>query len=218
MFLDEIDKNELDITTVDFLSNTGNIITSNKAINTLNFVLSLLQVFKSIPKTNTIVFDPVKVLNLDRNIFPNSYQDNFDIITDKIGEFIEKLTSNKSTQQGIILIYSLTKYLSKLTDSSKFAQLIDKLKKYENISLIIVDDAAKLKQLEFESWFRGTFSVNDGIWIGRGITDQSLLHVSSLTKEMTLNYKNDKGYLVSENQAILVKWIDFITSKEEKNE
>ena len=115
----------------------------------------------------------------------------------------------------MILIYNLTRFLSKLEEANKFVDLLEKLKSYENMSIIIVDDHAKIKGLEFESWFRGAFSVNDGVWIGRGITDQNLLHLSSLTKEMTFNYKNDMGYMVSENMGTLCRFIDFVSTEEE---
>ncbi|MBQ9011196.1 MAG: hypothetical protein IJ093_00920, partial [Bacilli bacterium] len=97
---------------------------------------------------------------------------------------------------------------------SKFENLLAKIKLYENFSIIIVDDYTKIKSTEFETWFRNSFNVNDGIWIGRGISDQNLLHISGLTKEMTVNYKNDMGYVISENMATLCRFIDYVTADE----
>ena len=81
-----------------------------------------------------------------------------------------------------------------------------------------MDDASKIKQFSFEGWFNSFFSLNDGIWIGRGIADQNLLHLSTVNKEMMQDYKNNMAYLVTESVGILLKVIDFSTSKKEEDE
>ena len=71
----------------------------------------------------------------------------------------------------------------------------------------------------FEGWFTNIFSVNDGIWIGRGLSDQSLLHLSNINKEMTKDYKTNMGFVINESSATLCKFIDFIShDKENENE
>ncbi|MBQ9011841.1 MAG: type VII secretion protein EssC, partial [Bacilli bacterium] len=86
-----IGKKDLEIETIDCLSNTGYIVTSNKIVNTFKFVVSLLYTVKSIANTSVIVFDPTKSLNLNKEEFVNTYTDNFEEVTDKISEYIEKL-------------------------------------------------------------------------------------------------------------------------------
>ena len=91
---------------------------------------------------------------------------------------------------------------------------MQKLKEYEKLSIIVVDDAAKIKTFNYETWFTQIFSINDGVWIGRGITDHNLLRVSSITKEMTKELNNDMGYIIQDNMATLCKFIDFVTTEE----
>ena len=123
--------------------------------------------------------------------------------------YLENLKGAK-TQHGIIIIYGLNKFISKLTDVSKMQKLVNIVKQQETFPLVVIDDASKIKGYAFESWFTNTFSLNDGIWIGRGLADQSLFKLSSVTKEMTQNYKNDMGYVITENMGVLCKFIQGI--------
>ena len=210
-----IDKKELEITTIDYLSVLGNIITSNKLANTKNFVVSLLENIRTIKNTSLIIFDSMKLLNLNREIFKNYYTDNLEVILDSIIDFVKKLIDSKSNQEGIILIYGLNKFISKINNSSKIQTLAQYIKEYEKISLIVVDDASKIKSFAFETWFTTLFSVNDGIWVGRGISDQNLLHLSNVNKDMMKDCKNNMGYLINEGQSTFLKLLDYITKDEE---
>jgi hypothetical protein len=51
---------------------------------------------------------------------------------------------------------------------------------------------------------------SDGLWIGRGFADQQVFRISTITKEMSLNYSNNYGYLNSDSMPDLVKLIDFV--------
>ena len=210
-----ISKNNLEIITMDFLSNIGNIITSIKLANTKIFVLSLISLFKLFKNNTLIIIDGSKTLSLDKNIYQNYYDNNYENVLDNINQNIEKLINEKSSINGIIIINSISKMLSKLEDTSKLEKLTTNLKKYEHIGLIIVDEASKIKQYNYDNWFTGTFNIGNGIWIGRGVSDQNLLQLSSITKEMTKNIKNDMGYAIIDNLGTLIKLIDFISKEEE---
>ena len=214
-----ISKKDLEIVTVDYLSNLGNIITSNRIINTEKFVKSLLNVLYSIKNTMLIVIDSNKALELDRNVFNNYYDDNLEDILDKLITYLKDLIDKKSQTEGIILVYGFNKFISKVNNSNKIKEFFDKLKEYEKISIIVVDDVSKFKQYAYEAWFTSTFTTSSGIFIGRGITDQNLLHLTTVNKDMTKDIKNDMAYLVTEGYTTLCKIIDFITEEsEDKNE
>ena len=158
-----ISKNDLEVITYDFTSNIGNIISSNKLVNTYNFVLSLLEIFNNIADINVIIIDSVKELNLDTNVYKNYFNNEFDLILDKINQMIESYIANKVQNKGVILIYGLDKFLTKLNDKTKFDKLLQNTKKYEKISVIIVEDTGKLKLEMYNSWFTENFVVTDGI-------------------------------------------------------
>ena len=213
-----ISKKDLEIVTVDFLASPGNIITANRISSCLNFIKSLLTVIGSTKNSTLMVIDVTKALNLNTNEYPNYYTENISDILGKITEYLQKLIDAKSENEGIILIYGLNKFVSKVNDNNKILEFIKKIKEYEKISVIVVDDAAKIKQYAFESWFTGTFSTNDGIFIGRGVSDQNLIRLSTITKEMSKDIKNNMAYYITEGYATLLKVIDFVSKEEEQDE
>ena len=210
-----ISKKDLEIITVDYLSNLGNIITSNRIANTEKFAKSLLTVFASIRNTILIVIDPTKALKLDEEVYKNYYTDHLPEILDKLSTYITELINSNNQLEGVILIYGLNKFISKVNDNNKINEFMKKIKDYEKISIIAIDDVAKFKQYAYETWFTSVFVTNSGIFIGRGISDQSLLHLTTVTRDMTKDIKNAMAYLITEGYATLFKTIDFISSDEE---
>ena len=208
-----ISKNDLEVITYDFTANIGNVISSNKLANTYKFILSLLEILNSVIGTNLIVIDSVKTLNLDTNIYKNYFNNEFDMILDKINQMIESYISNKMQVSGIVLIYGVDKFLAKLNDRSKFDRLLKNAKKYEKISIIIVEDTGKLKLEMYNSWFTENFVVTDGIWIGKGVAD-SLFKIATISKELLGDMKNNMGFFVLESMTTKIKLIDFISKEE----
>ena len=109
------------------------------------------------------------------------------------------------------LIYGLDKFIAKINDNKKIEEFNKLLKKYEHISIIAVEDANKIKTYAYESWFKDFYNTNEGIWIGKGVSDQSTLRLTNLTREMTKEIKNNMGYHIVESTGTLIKLIDFIT-------
>ncbi len=210
-----ISKNDLEIISVDFFTSLGYIISSNKITNIEKFIKSLIIVLLNISGINLTIIDPMKSLKLNKSADFNYFFDNFAEEIDKLNEAIKKQIDSNNKMPNIILIYGLNKFMTKLNNSEKMDELIKLVKEHEKISIIVIDAATKIKPYVFETWFTSIFSINDGIWIGRGIADQSLLHLSTITRDMTKEYKTNMGYVISENSGVLCKMIDFITDNEE---
>ena len=213
-----ISKNELEVETLDLQSSVGLMISSNKYINTIKFVKSLAMVINSVKSINLLVIDSQQELLLDKNDFKNYYTGDMDSTTDSITQYIQKLFDSRSDVKTAIIIYNMSKYINSLSDINKLNELSKIAKKSENVCIIIVDDQKKLKAVKYDEWFKDIFSINDGIWVGKGASDQSLFSLSGITKEMMQNYKNDMGYLISESSGTLCRLIDFVTVEDNEND
>lgn len=208
-----INKQDLSVCTLDCLANIGSIITSTKIANTEKFIKSFISLLYQIPNINIIIIDPLKLLMLEN--VNNYYNNDLENVLKKLNEFITKLIDTKSEQQGIILIYGINKLITKLNDSTEINTLTQNLKKYEKIGLMIVEDVSKIKNYQFEVWYTNVFSAStEGVYIGKGVTEQNILRISSITRDMTKDIKNDMGYYVSEGSGTSIKLIDFITKEE----
>ena len=105
-----IDKKELEIVNIDYLSNLGNIITSTKLDNTKNFVKSLLHIFKTIPNNNLIVIDSQKQLGLSKDEYHNYYTENLDNVLLKIKNKLNKLPQDIEVFGYIPTFISIVEY------------------------------------------------------------------------------------------------------------
>ena len=211
-----ISKENLEIMTVDYLNDLGNIITSNRLNNTLQFIRSLISTLIYVNNLQFFVIDPLNKLGIDKKNFTNYFTDDLSNITKKIQEYINVLIEKGQSINGVILIYGFDKYMSKLDDKKLFENLLNSIKKYEKFSIIIVDDCLKIKNYIFEAWFKTIFNLNNGIWVGKGLFDQSLFHLTSVHRDMSKDIQNNMGYVIVESSATLSKLLDFYSIEEEK--
>ena len=208
-------KDDLELSYLNLESSLVSLISSNKIINMNNFSKSLLYLLKSFKDTNLLVIDPKKKLDLEVNEFKNYYTENLNEVTNQIIKYIEGVTND--SQAIIIFIYNLSKYFNVLEDSKKFTNLLIKMKSKENIKFIFADDYLKLKAYQYEEWFKVAINTNEGIWIGKGFSEQNLFKITSFSREMTKNINNDMGYVLNESTPYLCKLIDFISEDELDN-
>ena len=96
--------------------------------------------------------------------------------------------------------------------------LSNAVKAYGNACVIVVDGASKLKTYEYDTWYASLFGQYEGIWVGKGVADQSTLKIGNIEKEMMGNFKNDMGFAITENIGVLIKLIDFFNKAGDDNE
>lgn len=212
-----ISRAELNVETMNLKENLCSVISSNKLDNTKRYVLSLLYEVRNINGLNVVVFDPTKNLEPNINIINNYITDEFDRYIDSVINYLQKCIESKSNMPGLILIYSLSKLLQKV-DPNKFNTLVNIIKQYENYSIIIVDAANKIRDFLYEPWYSGSFNTGNGVWIGKGASDQNIFQLSGMNRDVMGEYKNDMGFLFYDGNATLCKMIDFIEDDGDKNE
>ena len=202
-----ISKNDLEVVRYDFTNSLGNIISSNKLLYTVNFSSSLIDILSKIKGLLLVVIDVNKMLKVNVS---NYYTSNMDKVIDKLIETINGYKNNNQVIPGVIYIQGLSKLISSLSDKNKFATFVDTLKSYEKISIIVSETPNQFKTVNYEQWFTQNFSTSDGIWIGKGLSDQNILHLANIKKDSTLNYPNNMGFQINEGTTTLLKFIDFI--------
>ena len=210
-----ISRSELNVETINLKESLCSVISSGKLDNTKNYVLSLLYELRNINGLNIVVFDPTKNLKVDTTIISNYVTEDFDRYVDGVNNYLQKCIESKTVQSGVIVVYALNKFLQK-SDSMKFNALIDTIKKYENYSIIVVDAANKIRDFQYEPWYSGSFNTGNGVWIGKGASDQNIFQISGMNRDVMGDYKNDMGFLFYDGNATLCKMINLI--EEESNE
>lgn len=200
-----ISKNNLQMVTYNFNSNISNVILANKLDDTKNYTISLLSLLNSIDGQNLIVFDPNNDLRLSNKVLNNYFIADFN---NRINNLINYIKTSSNESKGIIMIYNFTKFIKNI-DMGKFSELVNLIKSTEKFSFIVCDSANKLKLSQFEPWYQDLVSSVDGVWIGNGISDQGVIHVGTITKEMLSEVKKDMGFVTTDGNTQLCKLINF---------
>ena len=197
-----ISKEDISIETYDFKNNKSCLILANRINDTTYFIKSLVEEFKMLNR-NLIVIDPVNTLE-SINV-SNYYNNNFDTVVDKLSEYLQ----NSSINDDVYILINSISTLFQKADKERVNNFLEVIRKNDYLHLIVVDANGKIKQISFEQWFTNLIGNNNGIWIGRGITDSGVIRISNVTKEMSNDFEKYMGFVVVDNYASLVKFIDF---------
>ena len=212
-------KKGLDVVTIDLEKQQGIIVSSNKLENCTNFASSIISEIHSMSGIGSVLIDAGGLLENEKPNVSNYYKDNLDSVIDKLIEFIDKkITDGVPPKANLaLIIFGVYKLIGKLEDTMKFESLIDKIKEYEKMPIILIDDQNKLKDYGYETWYN-FFSQDISLWVGKGMGDQSLFKYSNFDKEMNADIKTDYGYYIEEGTAELIKYIDFNAKEDDANE
>ena len=94
----------------------------------------------------------------------------------------------------------------------KLRLLIEKAEPFYKLHFVIVETAAQLAAHQYEPWFKRHVS-GDGLWIGDGVTEQSILKINSLSAELYEEIGGEDGFSFTKGRMTLAK---LLTSREEE--
>lgn len=204
-----IEREELEVATYDFTMFPSSAISSNRLTNITPFITDLLKEMYQLKNLKLIVIDPYNYLDFLKNTNVRYINSDYDDEINNLYNDICEINKNKETTRTFCIMYGVERLKTKLTDTKKLGEFTKEVKKSDNYNLIICDDTKKLKSLDFESWYSDVKNNTDGIWIGKGLSDQYTFKISKITKDMTKEYKNNYAYIITESSAKLIKTIDF---------
>lgn len=208
-----ISKDTVDIQYVDFITNMGTIVSSTKLETTIPFVKSLLNLVKNISGINILVIDPKSLLGLNKSEFPNYYTNNLKDVVKAITEYVDRLVDSGSTKEGLLVFYGIDEIMKSFDDQTMLDALTMAVKKYEKIGILFAESNNKYKGITFNKWIKNVLSTGNGIWVGNGVSNQSVI-MCSTNRAMQAKIKDDLGYVISDGTAELGKLLDFYTEEE----
>lgn len=210
-----ISSQELEIVNYDFTINIGTVIASGKLMNTTKFINSLIKVLININiNNNDLIFIDGTNKFVDQNkIIKYLYNNDFEKVLETLNDYFEKLKQININKSQLIIIYGFDKFMTKLNNKALFEKFISHFKDNDLFRIIIIDDASKIKTYGYESWYTSTFSNSDGIWIGKGISDQNIFKIGTIKKEYLEEFKNNYGLIINDGTPIITKLIEFDRSE-----
>ena len=196
-----------------------------------DFTRSITKVMSRISNNNLLLLDIDNKLSSEyTNV---SYVSNgFDEVLNKICDSIEYQYNTyvennynkdalKNTNSTAVIINGFTNLLSRINADVKKRYLDDLIKAKDtgNFAFVLVDRVDNLKKLEYDDWYKKVIQNNNGIWIGNGIADQTLLKTNIGFKKTNNEIPPGFGIVVKNTKTSLVKLVnDGIVTNSEVDE
>ena len=191
-----IRRSDLDIARYDFTRNLINIISSKNMEHIIQFIYPIIEELNNLEDVNTFILDAEKIIQTKKEETTKNYE--------KLNKQMEK-TSNKN---NICIIIGLDKFISELqSGETEFKELLDKAEELENYNFIVIDTVSKIKNHEYDEWYKNNVSGEDGLWIGNGVDDQYLIRTTTMSKNIVNKCGPSFGYIINQGDTSLVKLV-----------
>ena len=121
----------------------------------------------------------------------------------------------KSYRPKLCVIIGIEKFMKNLKNMSVefFDILKDAEKKY---TFVIADNAAKIKEHQYDNWYKNYVTGDTGIWVGNGIDTQFVFTTNATKKELVSDCGNSFGFYINQGKVVLMKLVGL--GEEESNE
>ncbi len=186
-------KSNLNIALYDFKNNFINIITAKNIDLATEFFSHIYEEMLELKDISITLFDPEGVIKENKTNIKEDYQ-----------KFVTSMQLNSSkSKYNICIIIGIDKFL--LNIGTSISNDLKRAEELKNYSFILVDNAFKLKNHEYDDWYKNYVSKDNGIWVGNGISDQYLIRLNSSNRNLINNCGNSFGYIIKQEEATIIK-------------
>ncbi|MCI8394215.1 MAG: type VII secretion protein EssC [Bacilli bacterium] len=218
-------KETLEVATYNLTSKLIHLVTGQELERLSPFTYALIESLQSIPNNLLFVIDPEKNLKksnrLSKYFYQENWHDNFSVCYEYMTKLMNDLETNHDENRKekythlTLVIYGVEEFVSTIkSEQEKLMDMLQKGKKLEKLTIILIDAIDRLKKCEYESWYSENVNNNQGIWVGNGIAEQYSLKLSKIPKYCHQEIPDTFGYLVKSGRPIPIKLLE----REEKNE
>lgn len=191
-----------------FKKNLVNIITSKNLEDAAQFTSYVFQLMLEIKNIEVKVFDAEKIITSDLGNVGGEFN-NFALSLD-----------TKKNREIICIIIGVDKFISDFENPTnnyqfKFNSALTLAEELGNCKFIVVEGANKLKNHEYDEWYKKYVTKENGIWIGNGLDTQYALTVTSDRRAIVNNCGKSFGYGVNSGNATLIKLLGMKENNEE---
>ena len=139
-------------------------------------------------------------------------------------------TTNEKNEKNIITEEIVDKYLLYIIigmdkfiagiglDKEKFTQNLKIAEIAGNCSFIIIDNAAKMKSHQMDSWYKSYATSGNGIWIGNGFDSQYVFSYENERRLINGRCGMSMGYYIKNENAKLIKLLGIEEKEDDDDE
>ena len=207
-----MDKETLKPCIYNFKMSKGNIIGSVELENCNNILFNLLKSFRTLGNVVSVFFDFENVFENLRPYVNSYYNSDFENFLNQILKYIDEKIVN-TNYEIVVFIAGISKFKDTIS-TAKITELKNKIKSVNNSGVIFVDTGFNLKKMAFESWYNELVINTNGVWVGKGASEQSAIKIGEFNKKYSTKITNDFAWYFKNGEGSIIKLI----SGEEKNE
>ncbi len=191
-----IKKKTLDIYEYNLQKRLINIVTGKNIDIVAKFTEHFLELLKLIDNVSVTMFDAERIFKQDKNNLSLNFK-NFSL------EISNNLKKNKNV---VCIIVGIDKFINDIEDGeTAFDEMLTKAEELKNYSFVLVENYTKLKNREYDDWYKKYISNDSGIWVGNGINDQYLISVNTSDSNVINNCGESFGYVIDREEPTLIK-------------
>ena len=201
-----ISKKNLNVYRYNFEKSMITEIASKNIDDSVTFVSNILEVVKRLENVNLIIFDAERILQTNRINLDLNYKN-----------FVLGIENNLNQNKRVLcIIIGIDKFLNEIENGEdEFYEMLKRAEELGNYNFIITDNATRLKNHEYDEWFKEYIPGDTGIWVGNGASDQFLITINSTSNDLINNCGKSFGYVIKEGEATLVKLLGMKDKGEE---
>lgn len=216
-----ITKDTLNLSLYDFSKNCVNLVSSNELENTRRFIKNYLKLLEMNNSFNKVIIDASNFFdefNYNIRLFDSNFDGFIDSLKGVDDEYQKILIENnmnfrslKNVKNSLCIVIGFEKFYNKLDDKHKeiFKEILNHNKEFSKINFVLVDIPSSFKKYEYEQWYKNNFDLDDGIWIGMGVTQQFLIKLLLQLSKLS-NIDNNYCVVVKNGMPEVVKLINEI--------
>ena len=199
-----IKKKELTVYTYNFTKNVVNIITAKNLEEVSQFTSYIIEELRLLKNINLMILDFEKAI-LNKKTTQGDFKN-----------CIEQIKNNSSN--NICIVIGIDKLISDVQNGEQsLLEMIKIADESESCNFIFVDNSSRLKNHEYDEWYKSYVSGDTGIWVGNGIDDQYLIKTNTIGKDIVNKCGISFGYVVNQGEATMIKLLG-IKEDGDKNE
>ena len=188
-----ISKKSLEVYKYNFIKKKITIICSKNIEDGVQFISNLIEEIKIIKDNELFILDAENAFKTKKEEVEKEYTK----LSIRLNQHNDK--------PGVCVIIGLDKFINSLDETDiEFKEMLQKSEYNSNMCFVIVENAIKIKNHEYDDWYKDYLTGEDGIWVGNGIDDQYVFGLNS-TKYIINNCGPSYGYAITSGQETLVK-------------
>ena len=197
-----ISKKNLKTIFYNFFKDKATIISSKNINNCINILKTVIYGTRKLGNLVVLLDAEQELYSIGGTV--NTYADkNFEEFIFKFEEFLDKEIDGKNIK--VLCIIAGPEKLQKSINEKTLRGFFNGIKTLSNVNLLLVDSSFNLKKIGFETWYSSVINNTNGIWIGPGFGEQTVINCSDYANSFKEKIDKQFAWVAKSGEADLIK-------------